>query len=86
MFIDGAVVLTSNIGVSANVLRDIHIGSGQDDGRNFYWNGQIDDVIMFDEALDAAQIQDVMTNSIPEPSSTSLIALVAFGFALRRRR
>jgi hypothetical protein len=86
MFIDGTEVLTANIGVSANVLRDIHIGSGQDDGRNFYWNGQIDDVIMFDEALSAGQIQDVMTNSIPEPSSTSLIALVAFGFALRRRR
>ena len=86
MFIDGIEVLSSNIGVSANLLRDIHIGSGQDDGRNFYWNGQIDDVIMFDEALSAAQIQDVMTNSIPEPSSTSLIALAAFGFALRRRR
>jgi hypothetical protein len=86
MYIDGIEVLTANIGVSANVLRDIHIGSGRDDGRDFYWNGQIDDVVMYDEALSAAQIQNVMINSVPEPSSTGLIALAAFGFVLRRRR
>jgi hypothetical protein len=86
MFVDGVEVLTANLGVSPNALRDIHIGSGQDDGRNFYWNGQIDDVIMYDEALSAAQIQNVMTNSVPEPSSTGLMVLAAFGFVLRRRR
>jgi hypothetical protein len=41
---------------------------------------------MYDEALSAAQIQNVMINSVPEPSSTGLIALAAFGFVLRRRR
>ena len=86
MFVDGVEVLTANLGVSPNALRDIHIGSGQDDGRNFYWNGQIDDVIMYDEALSAAQIQNVMTNSVPEPSGTGLMILAAFGFVLRRRR
>ena len=86
MFVDGVEVLTANLGVSPNALRNIHIGSGQDDGRNFYWNGQIDDVIMYDEALSAAQIQNVMTNSVPEPSGTGLMILAAFGFVLRRRR
>jgi hypothetical protein len=86
MFIDGSEVLAANIGVSANVLRNIHIGSGQDDGQNFFWNGQIDDVMMFDEALSAAQIQGIMTNSIPEPSSLGLLGLATLGFVLRRRR
>ena len=86
MFIDGTEVLSANLGVSANVLRDIHIGSGQDDGLNFYWNGLIDDVIMFDEALDAAAINDVRLNSIPELGSFGLIGLAGLGLMLRRRR
>ena len=55
MFIDGAEVLTANLGVSPNALRDIHIGSGQDNGLNFYWNGLIDDVGFWDEALGAGR-------------------------------
>ncbi len=72
MFIDGVEVLNANLGVSANVLRDIHIGSGQDDGLNFYWNGLIDDVGLWDEALSQSVIQSVMANGIasglPDPA------------------
>ena len=64
MFIDGAEVLTANIGVSPNALRDIHIGSGQDDGLNFYWNGLIDDVGLWDVALGQVEIESVMNNGI----------------------
>jgi hypothetical protein len=64
MFIDGAEVLTANIGVSPNAQRDIHIGSGQDDGNNFYWNGLIDDVGLWDEALEQVEIESVMNNGI----------------------
>lgn len=87
MFIDGTEVLSANLGVSANALRNLHIGSGQDDGLNFFWNGQIDDVIIFDEALNAAAVTDVMNNSIvPEPSSLGLLGFVSLGFLLRRKR
>ena len=64
MFIDGAEVLTANLGVSPNALRDIHIGSGQDNGLNFYWNGLIDDVGFWDEALEQVEIASVMNNGI----------------------
>lgn len=86
MFVDGVEVINENLGVSANALRDTHIGSGQDDGANFYWNGRIDDVIIFDEALSQGEIMNVMNNSIPEPSSSALFGLAALGLVLRRRR
>lgn len=86
MFLDGGEVLSANLGVSPNALRDIHIGSGQDDGNNFFWNGNIDDVIIFDEALTAAQINDVRTNSVPEPSAFGLLGIAGLGLLLRRRR
>ena len=72
MFIDGVEVINDVTGMSANLLRDIHIGSGQDDGNNFFWNGLIDDVGLWDEALDQATIQNIMTNGIasglPDPA------------------
>lgn len=44
MYVDGVEVINQAGGVSANSQRDLHIGSGQDDGNNFFWNGRIDDV------------------------------------------
>ena len=34
---------------SIALLRDMHIGSGQDDGNNFHWAGRIDDVTRGDD-------------------------------------
>ena len=45
---------------------DLHIGSGADNGRQFYFDGLLDDVGLWDEALTTAQIQEVMNNGIPE--------------------
>ena len=69
-------------------MENLHIGAGQDDGLNFFFSGNIDDVGIWDEALDEAAIQGIMANgvgsAVPEPSSLSLLAFA--GFALMRRR
>jgi hypothetical protein len=56
-------------------MEAFHIGSGQDDGANFYFDGQIDDVGVWDEALDEAVIQSIMDNGIssglPDPALSS---------------
>ena len=52
----------------------LHIGSGQDDGANFYFSGNIDDVTIWDEALDAAAINDIMTFPFLRSRTTDKIA------------
>lgn len=64
MFLDGVEVVSQVIGVSANATRDIHIGAGQDDGRNFFWVGRIDDVGFFRKALSETDIQQVMNGGV----------------------
>ena len=69
----------------ANLLRDMHIGSGQDDGNNFNWAGRIDDVGFWDTALSQSEIQRVIANGVPEPTLPALLG-VAASLAFRRRR
>jgi hypothetical protein len=65
---------------------NLHIGSGQDDGNNFFFSGNIDDVTIWDEALDQAAIQNIMMNSVPEPGAFGLLGLAGLSLMLRRRR
>ena len=60
-------------------------GHGRDaaDPAGNSFNGLIDDVKMFDTALDAAGVSAAA--QIPEPSSLGLLALAGLSF-LRRRR
>jgi hypothetical protein len=44
---------------------NLHIGSGADNGGAFYFDGLIDDLALWDEALSPAQVQDVMNNGVP---------------------
>lgn len=69
MFLDGVEVVNQEGGVSANSFRDLHIGAGQDDGRNFYWVGRIDDVAFFRKALSQEEIQQVMTGGVKSLNS-----------------
>ena len=64
MFLDGVEVINQLQGVSANSVRDLHIGGGADDGNSFRWIGGLDDVGFFRKALTDAEIQQVMTGGV----------------------
>jgi hypothetical protein len=85
MFLNGIEAATVVGGVSANLLRDMHIGSGQDDGNNFNWAGRIDDVGFWSTALSQADIQRVIAVGVPEPALPALLGLAA-AVGIRRRR
>lgn len=86
MFLDGVEVINQVGGVSANLLRDLHIGGGADDGGSFTWAGRIDDVGFWDNALTQADVQRVIANGVPEPTLTALLGLAGSLLIGRRRR
>lgn len=50
-------------------------------------NGQVDELYIFDEAIDAATVNSLYTlNAIPEPSALGLVALAGLTLLVRRRR
>ena len=96
-FINGILASTSNpVAYSPNNStllngfthedEDFHIGGGGDSGTSFRFDGRIDDVILYDSALSQADIQNLSSNSIPEPSGSALLGLAALGLLLRRSR
>jgi len=64
------------------VSTDLHIGSGGNTGTQYYFDGAIDDVILFDEALDQAAINNIMNNSVPDPDLVSAGKEYAYGLNL----
>ncbi len=68
---------------------DFHIGGGADTGKAFLFSGNIDDVSIWNTALDEAAILNIKDNgvasAIPEATSLGLLALGCLGL-LRRRR
>lgn len=44
---------------------DLHLGSGADNGSQFFFDGLLDEVALWDEALSTSEILEVMTNGVP---------------------
>ena len=88
-YINGVLDSTADYG-SALSLNDYALRIGNSiSGSWSYWNGMIDDVQIYNTALNAGQIQTVMAgNIIPEPSTIVLAAsgLLCLGLFARRRR
>ncbi len=85
-YIDGTLAGTFSNAQSINTgTGPLRMGdSYQDTGRDL--KGFLDDVRVYDEALDATSIAALATVPIPEPSSTALLGLGGLALILRRRK
>ncbi len=60
LFVNGALAASAAQTYVPNVAEAFHIGGGGDAGTSFRFNGQIDDVRVFNSALALSEIQNVM--------------------------
>lgn len=81
---DGTAATANSSWIYQN--EDLHIGGGGDRGTGARWEGGLDDVILFDEALNQQEIQDIMLNSIPEPNLIWSLFGASMFLAARKRR
>lgn len=79
LYIDGVFFGTASYRYETN--SSFTIGAAQSSGA-WGWSGKIDDVQIFDTALDAAAVKALI--SVPEPSTLAIVALGLMGLASRR--
>ncbi len=84
-YLDGAFQTTVS-NVETGFIIDT-IGEAYTSSANLDFHGQIDEMWVFDEALDATAVSNLHTfnTTIPEPSATALLGLAGLALALRRR-
>ena len=82
---DGAWVATATGKLTGFILDTI--GEAYDTGRDFDFHGQIDEVWVFDEAINSTTVENLhATNTIPEPATLGMVALFGGGIMFIRRR
>jgi hypothetical protein len=54
----------TEITVARNLVKDLHIGAGNDEGTQFYFDGDIDDVALFNYVLPQADIETIHTDGV----------------------
>lgn len=83
LYVDGAFVasdLNNLTGFQWNTIGEAYPSSA-----DFDFNGQLDELWIFDEALGATAISNLYQHNVPEPS-TLLLSAAALAVTLRRRR
>ena len=65
LYVDGKFKVKQNQAVFPNDRTPFNIGSGGDNGGSYYFDGLIDDIAFWDNALTLKEIQDVMNNGVP---------------------
>ncbi|MDG2122358.1 MAG: choice-of-anchor D domain-containing protein, partial [Verrucomicrobiales bacterium] len=91
IYVNGAEAGTTTISIQPNgslielPQSNFHIGSGADDGSQFFFNGSIDEVAVFRTALSAPEIQNIIDDGIaatyldPTPASGGF-SITSFAF------
>ena len=95
LYIDGVVMSSQGIGTPINSDTNLPLMVGENpQANNREWNGEIDDVAIWNRALSEAEVNEIYNagragtslGAIPEPT-VGLLGLLSVGFlALRRRR
>ena len=88
VFVDGVLSVSQAGNNITDPTFDVIVGGhGRDaaDPAGQSFNGLLDDVRIYDNALTASEIMDARNSVIPEPSTFSLLGLAALGLIRRRR-
>lgn len=64
LYVNGIAVGTQNSPVARNLVKNLHIGGGGDDGLSFRFQGRLDDLAIFCEALTEEQISVIMSEGV----------------------
>ena len=91
VYVDGGLASTGTVATTSMNFAALHFGrarAGTSDDR--HWDGMIDEVAIWDRALDTTEITEVYDagvagKPIPEPSSALLIGFGGIAVLLRRR-
>ena len=56
LYVNGLCVASAPAGLLQNTASNLHIGAGGDGGTEFYFNGDVDEVAVYDKALAGARV------------------------------
>jgi len=86
MYVDGELAASAAINYLPNTTSPLRIGAGATEGAGAYWfNGDIDEVAIYDTALSPEQVAHHYHAGVPEPCTMALL-LGGLGALVARRR